>query len=154
MPRPHTHTKCGLRFPPQYHISYTWGHFLSPLYINVSSRRYVPWQANNNLGLSPFKGQQPSPCSPIRTRDQFSSLSLRITGATPQYPVCIVTAATSLVTGKRQFESRQRQIFFSSPQQPDRPCELSSLLCNIPDGTAPSDEVKNTWNSTSNHQYA
>ena len=21
-PRPHTHTKCGLRFPPQYHISY------------------------------------------------------------------------------------------------------------------------------------
>ena len=23
MPRPHTHTKCGLQSPPQYHISYT-----------------------------------------------------------------------------------------------------------------------------------
>ena len=31
-PSPHTHTKCGLRFPPQYHISYRWGYYLAPLY--------------------------------------------------------------------------------------------------------------------------
>jgi hypothetical protein len=32
-PRPHTHTKCGLRFPPQYHISYRWGYYSAPLHI-------------------------------------------------------------------------------------------------------------------------
>ena len=34
-PRPHTHTKCGLSFPPQYHISYKWGYYSTPLYIYV-----------------------------------------------------------------------------------------------------------------------
>ena len=29
--KPHTHTKCGLSFPPQYHISYTWGSLHSPI---------------------------------------------------------------------------------------------------------------------------
>jgi hypothetical protein len=31
-PRPHTHTICGQRFPPQYHISYRWGYYSAPLY--------------------------------------------------------------------------------------------------------------------------
>jgi hypothetical protein len=29
-PRPLTHTKRGLRFPPPYHISYTWGYYSAP----------------------------------------------------------------------------------------------------------------------------
>ena len=40
-PRPHTHTKCGLRFPPQYHIYCTWGYYSAPLHINVFSRFYL-----------------------------------------------------------------------------------------------------------------
>jgi hypothetical protein len=32
-PSPHTHTKCGLIFPPQYHISYKSGYFSAPLHI-------------------------------------------------------------------------------------------------------------------------
>jgi len=31
--KPHTHTKCGLRFPPQYHISYKWGYYIAPRYV-------------------------------------------------------------------------------------------------------------------------
>jgi hypothetical protein len=40
-PWPHTHTKCGLRFPPQHHTSYIWGYYSALLYINVFSRCYV-----------------------------------------------------------------------------------------------------------------
>jgi hypothetical protein len=40
-PRPHNQTKCGLRFPPQYHISCKWGYYSAPLYINVFSSCYV-----------------------------------------------------------------------------------------------------------------
>jgi len=40
-PRPYTHTKCGLRFPPQYHISNRWGYYSAPLHIIVFSRCYV-----------------------------------------------------------------------------------------------------------------
>jgi hypothetical protein len=29
-PRPHTHTKHGLRFPPKYHTSYKWGYYSTP----------------------------------------------------------------------------------------------------------------------------
>ena len=29
-PKSYTHTKCGLRFPPKYRISYKWGLSLSP----------------------------------------------------------------------------------------------------------------------------
>jgi len=35
------HTECGLRFPPQYHISYRCGYYSAPLYIDVFSRCYV-----------------------------------------------------------------------------------------------------------------
>ena len=38
-------------------------------------------QANNNPGLCPVKGQQSSPRSQIRARNQFSSLSLCTAGA-------------------------------------------------------------------------
>jgi len=41
--RPHTHTKCGLRFPPQYHISYRWSYYLAPLCVDAFSRCYVQW---------------------------------------------------------------------------------------------------------------
>jgi hypothetical protein len=30
-PRPHTHTRCGLQFPPQYHTSYKWGCSFNPI---------------------------------------------------------------------------------------------------------------------------
>ena len=40
-PRPHTLTKCGLMFPPQYHISYKWGYYPAPLYTECP-RRNVP----------------------------------------------------------------------------------------------------------------
>jgi hypothetical protein len=40
-PMPHTCSKCGLRFPPQYHTSYKWCYNPAPLHINVFSRCYV-----------------------------------------------------------------------------------------------------------------
>jgi len=42
-------------------------------------------QANNNPGLCPIEGQWSSPCSQVRARDQFSSLSLCTTRTTLQY---------------------------------------------------------------------
>jgi hypothetical protein len=41
---PSSFTKCGergLRFHPQYHISYKWGYYTAPLHINVFSKCYV-----------------------------------------------------------------------------------------------------------------
>jgi hypothetical protein len=35
--KPHTDTEHGLRFPPQCRISYKWGYYLTPLYIDVFS---------------------------------------------------------------------------------------------------------------------
>ena len=40
-PRPHTHTKCGLRFPPQYHISYKWGYSKPKLLLSPITYKYL-----------------------------------------------------------------------------------------------------------------
>ena len=40
-------------------------------------------QANNSIGLCPIKGQWSGPCSQVRARYQFSSLSLCTTRTTP-----------------------------------------------------------------------
>ena len=49
-PRPHTHIKHELRFPPQYHTSYKWGYRPAPWHINVTSGccvqsegQWLPW---------------------------------------------------------------------------------------------------------------
>jgi len=34
----HTYIECGLRFLPQNRISYKWGYYSAPLYVNVFSR--------------------------------------------------------------------------------------------------------------------
>jgi len=43
--KPHTHTKCRLRFPPQYHISYKWGYYSAHLYKGGAKSRYTVYSS-------------------------------------------------------------------------------------------------------------
>jgi len=77
-PRPHTHSERGLRFPPQYHASYKWRYYSTPLHKDVFSG-WSGKKAGNDLGLCPVKGKLSGLCSWARARNQFSSLSLSTT---------------------------------------------------------------------------
>ena len=62
-PKPHTHTECGL-FPPQCHISYRWGYYVAPLYIDVFSTFFVQFlcrirEQPTSHHLTRFTSQRP-----------------------------------------------------------------------------------------------
>jgi len=55
-PRPHTHTKFGLRFLSQKHTSYKWGYNSATLHKDVSQGAVSGKKTNNNPGLCPITG--------------------------------------------------------------------------------------------------
>ena len=79
-PRPHTRTKCGLRFPPQYHISYKWSYYSTPLYrvIHKSLRDFRPLRYSSRDGHAERdhvnRGRDtPSFCPTLQVLDMLTS---------------------------------------------------------------------------------
>jgi len=96
-PRPHTHTKCGLRFPPQYHISYRWGSYSVPLYKDVSKSFRTVLVKRSLLTLD-VKFPHHIQSTPLLHEYSGPSLSAML-GSTPGSPfleLCQVPAAIPL----------------------------------------------------------
>ena len=89
-PKPHSHIKCGMRFPPLYHTCYKWGCYSTPLHKDIFSGCYV-------LDC-PIKGQQSGLCSQFRARNQFLSLSLIPTRTLSHYQMLVVHSAFNLIS--------------------------------------------------------
>jgi len=53
-PRPHTHTKCGLRFPPQYHISQN----LNILWVQKRNPNMLPFSLKESRQSNPLQVPQ------------------------------------------------------------------------------------------------
>jgi hypothetical protein len=83
-PRHHTHTEHGMRFPPQYHISYKWGYYLAPIICRCLLKVLCPVSRPITTLDCVLSKNSNCPCSQIRARDQFPSLSLCTTGTVPQ----------------------------------------------------------------------
>ena len=85
-PRPHTHTKCTLRFLLQYCISYKWGLLLSPIIYKCVVKMLCPVRRLiTTLDCVLLKDSNQA----LVARDQFSSLSLCTTKTTSQYQMLV-----------------------------------------------------------------
>jgi hypothetical protein len=60
-PRPHTHSKCGLRFPPQYHISQN----LNVLWVQKRNPDMLPFSLKESRQANPLQVPQRGPYGEI-----------------------------------------------------------------------------------------
>jgi len=97
--KPHTHTECGLRFPPPHHTSYKWGCSSTPLHTDVLLRMLCPVRRPvTALDFVLIKDSNRA-----ADRNQFSSLSLSTTRTTPHYQMLVIHLACNLIFDNLMF---------------------------------------------------